>query len=104
MLVDALAIVLAWFLIVPLFVIRFVFFMLLVRHLVIRLNFFLLLVCLCTTTSICAQIQIDTWQIQTMEVPRYCDSDQILVASSPRIVIGAHLVTPPNLVASFFGK
>ena len=42
-----------------------------------------------------------------MEIPRYCDSDQIMVASSPRIVIGAHLqvlVTPPNLVASFFGK
>ena len=58
-------------------------------------------------TGICAQIQIDTWQIQTMEIPRYCDSDQIMVASSPRIVIGAHLqvlVTPPNLVASFFGK
>ena len=107
MLVDALAIVLAWFLIVPLFVIRFVFVMLLVRHLVIRLNFFLLLVCLCAPTGIRAQIQIDTWQIQTMEIPRYCDSDQIMVASSPRIVIGAHLqvlVTPPNLVASFFGK
>ena len=69
--------------------------------------FFFFLVCHCAPTGIRAQIQIDTWQIQTMEIPRYCDSDQIMVASSPRIVIGAHLqvlVTPPNLVASFFGK
>ena len=69
--------------------------------------FFFFLVCHCAPTGIRAQIQIDTWQIQTMEIPRYCDSDQIMEASSPRIAIGAHLqvlVTPPNLVASFFGK
>ena len=39
MLVDALAIVLAWLLVVLVLVIRFVLVMVLVRHLVIRLNF-----------------------------------------------------------------
>ena len=65
--------------------------MVLVRHLVIWLNFFLLLVCHRAPTGICAQIQIVTGQIQMIEIPKYRDSVQILVASLPRIVIGAQL-------------